>query len=203
MVLNVIHIGKCGGSTVHAVLKQHKIPHTSIHIKKPIFHEKDTYLIVIRNPIDRCISAFNWRYKLVVLDKSQPTRFAGEKDILQKYACVNTFAENIAEFDIHTSYIHHIREDIHFYLHDFLKQCKKEHILGVITQENLYHDIQQLFPIHNTSIHLNKNNSKKDTTLSTVGYNALKQYLQKDYECIHRLWEMGCLTQEQYTILSK
>ena len=55
-------------------------------------------MIVIRNPIDRFISAFNWRYKLVVLDKTQEERFVGEKNTLIKYSRVNNLSENIGDF---------------------------------------------------------------------------------------------------------
>ena len=203
MVLKVIHIGKCGGSTLTSILNKNNLENERIHMKKPEFHTNDRYVIVIRNPIARFISAFNWRYKLVVLDKTQENRFAGEKNTLVQYDSVNTLAENIGEFDVHTTYIHHIYEDIQFYLHDFLKQCKKENIVGVVTQENLYHDIQQIFNICDANTHINKNDSKNDTYISTLGYDRLKQYLHKDYACIDRLYAMGCLTQGQYDTLSK
>jgi hypothetical protein len=144
MGVQLIHIGKCGGSTVASLLDKHNIRTRHVHIKKPVFNPRDKYLIVIRNPIDRFISAFNWRYKLVVLDETQKNRFPGERDILTKYATVNNLAENIAAFDVNKTYIHHIREDISYYLSDFLQKCKKENILGVVTQENLNHDMEQI-----------------------------------------------------------
>jgi len=200
--MKLIHIGKCGGSTVTHILSKNNINHEYVHITKPIFDEKCKYLIVIRNPIDRFISAFNWRYKLVVLDKTQENRFVSEKDTLIKYGCVNNLAENIAFFDINETYIHHIYEDINFYLHDFLGKCKKENIIGVVTQEDLNYDIKQIFNISNDNVHIFDNN-KSDKYISNIGYNLLKQYLYKDYECINKLFDMGCLTDKQYNILSK
>ena len=204
MVINVIHIGKCGGSTVNHILKKNNIKHQTIHVSKPIFDPNCKYLIVIRNPIDRFISAFNWRYKLVVLDKTQQKRFKFEKDTLQKYGCINNLAENIDSFDIDKSYIHHIKEDIHFYLNDFLGKCKKENIIGVITLEDLNNDIKQICNISNdTVIHINNNKSKLDKCISDLGYDLLKKYLFKDYECINKLFIMGCLSDKQHNILSK
>lgn len=203
MGLTVIHVGKCGGLTLISLLEKHKIPHSHVHIKKPVFNSADKYIILLRNPIDRFISAFNWRYKLVVFDKSQENRFPGEKKILAKYTTVNSLAENIADFDIQKTYIHHIRENIDFYLSDFLTKCQKENILGVVTQENLNNDIHSIFNIRNDSIHINKNTKIADKYLSDTGYDSLKKYLQKDYECIDTLFAMGCLSAEQYYVLSR
>jgi hypothetical protein len=201
--MQVIHIGKCGGSTVMNVLKKNKIESKEIHIVEPQFNNKHKYLIVIRNPIDRFISAFNWRYKLVVIDKKQEKRFLDEKNTLTKYNCVNTLAENILDFDVKKTYIHHIYENIDFYLSNFLKKCKKENIIGVVTQENLEYDINQIFKISVNNIHIFKNNTKTDKYLSNKGYDLLKKYLYKDYECIDKLFSLGCLTQKQYDVLSK
>ena len=182
--IKIIHIGKCGGSTVSCILNKFNIKHENIHIIKPIFDDNYKYLILIRNPIDRIISAFNWRYKLVILNKMQENRFA----------------ENINDFNINKLYIHHIYEDINFYLGNFLQNIKKENIIGVVTQEDLNNDIKEIFNIYDDNIH---NNTKSDKYISNIGYNLLKQYLYKDYECIHKLYSMGLLSDKQYNILSK
>jgi hypothetical protein len=202
MAIHVIHIGKCGGTTLTHILKTNKIDHQIIHVKKPIFNDNYKYLIIIRNPIDRFISAFNWRYKLVVLDKTQENRFVGEKDTLIKYKSANNLAEHIDDFYINKPYIHHISEDINFYLNDFLIKCKKENILGVVTQEYLDDDIKQILNICSDNMHQN-NNPSSDKYISNLGYDLLKQYLHNDYKCINKLFDMGCLSDKQYKILSK
>jgi hypothetical protein len=202
MHIRVIHIGKCGGSTVSCILNKFGIKHENIHIVKCTFDDNYKYLIVIRNPIDRVISAFNWRYKLVVLDKTQENRFVGEKDTLEKYGCVNNFAENIDCFDISKSYIHHIYEDINFYLCDFLKNVKKENVIGVVTQEDLKNDIKFIFNICNNNIHIH-NNTEACKYISEKGRQLLKQHLYKDYECVNKLFALGLLSDKQYSVLSK
>ena len=78
-----VHIGKCGGSSLWQVipdsplLKKRFNNVTKVHISKPPIFNKASYLIVLRNPIKRAISAFNWRYKLVVERSLQRTRFEG------------------------------------------------------------------------------------------------------------------------------
>ena len=66
-----IHIGKCGGGTLRDALKSSEIIKknfnklTDIHIKKPPIKKKSKYVILIRNPLDRSISAFNYQLKLM------------------------------------------------------------------------------------------------------------------------------------------
>ena len=73
MDFTIIHIGKCGGSAVYNTLQKHNIKYSYIHynFNHKKFKENHKYLIMLRNPISRFISAFNWRYKLVLIDKKQ------------------------------------------------------------------------------------------------------------------------------------
>lgn len=130
----LIHIGKCGGSTVRDGIKnatRNFISH-EVHIKKPVYRPDLKYIIVARGPISRLISAFQWRYKLVVSDGHQRNRFEEEYDVLLKYRSLNNIAEALyhenGEPNLNTHQeirkIHHIREDISFYLHDLLARCK-------------------------------------------------------------------------------
>ena len=61
-----IHIGKCGGSSVIEELKRKNIKFIEKHVGKVKFRNNKKYYIIIRNPISRFVSAFDWRYKLVV-----------------------------------------------------------------------------------------------------------------------------------------
>jgi hypothetical protein len=197
-----VHIGKCGGATVNKFCKINNIKHEVVHIRQCKFDSNKKYLILLRNPIKRFISAFNWRYKLVVDDKIQSNRFPGEKETLEKYKTVNNLAENICMFDVNKTYIHHIKEDINYYIEDFLKKCKKENILYVMTTETLDQDLFDLFNIHNNlreHVHVNLN---YDKNLSQAAYENLKKYLVKDYQCISKLYELGVLSNDKYNFLS-
>jgi len=205
MGLIIIHIGKCAGSSLREILTLNNINYSVVHLKKAQFNKNNKYVIILRNPISRFISAFNWRYKLVVLDKVQKNRFPGERKILLKYKNVNTFSKHIDNYDKVKNYIHHIYENINFYLCDFLKKAKKENILGIITQENLIEDIKTIFNINianNNNIELRKNDTYVYKFMSQQGHELVKKYLCKDYKCIDKLFEMGCLTTEQYKVLS-
>ena len=100
-VLVYIHIGKCGGVTLEKAIKDSPVVKGlfasvhKVHIQKPPIIKNASYAIVVRNPIDRAISAFNWRYKLVVIDETQKHRFDGEYDILKKYGTLNALSEEL------------------------------------------------------------------------------------------------------------
>jgi len=197
-----IHIGKCGGSTVSQILRTLNISHNILHIQPVTFRPNKKYIILIRNPIQRFISAFNWRCKLVLHEKSQLNRFVGEKHFLEKYQNANQLAESLFTPNGFTKdqYIHHIYEDINYYLENFLKNCNPQNILAVLTTETLDDDIKKIWNTSGQIPQLNKN--KESTYLSELSYQNLKQFLKKDYECIDKLYEMGLLSLEKYKILS-
>jgi hypothetical protein len=196
-----IHVGKCGGSSVIEAFSKAHIPFELKHITQVTYDATKQYVLLLRNPIDRFISAFNWRYKLVCDDQVQKNRFVGEFDLLKKYGTVNTLAENIHLFSKEHDYIHHIKEDIDFYIGDFLNTCDTENVIAVLTTETLADDLKLFFNI-STVEHL-KENKTYDTHLSALGRANLKAFLHRDYQCIEQLHTMGLLSNEKYNFLSK
>jgi len=207
----LIHIGKCGGSSVLEALKKIIYNLKYVHICKPVFEINTKYIITIRNPIDRFISAFNWRYHNVVTTKGQKNRYKGEDQLLKHYQNVNALAEDLytANGQIYINlkkdkyYIHHIYEDINFYLGDFLHKCKKSSIYAVILTETLDNDLNRLFGIPKNNVPHELKNNNYSKYLSELGYSNLKKWLRKDYECILKLYKMNLITEKQYDILSK
>ncbi len=202
-----IHIGKCAGTTVRRELGKGGYRFLEIHLARVKFRKDKKFIIVLRNPVARFVSAFNWRYKLVVENGDQANRFRGEKKNLQKYQTANNLAENL--YDTHGNlvidlskngfYIHHIREDIHYHIGDFLRNCQKENIEACMAVETLGKDMKKYF---NREVTHRMKQNKKDTFLSELAIKNLIQYLQKDYDCIEKVNEMGLLSSEQYQLLS-
>lgn len=198
----LIHIGKCGGSSLRTAIQQSdKLRVTDvIHVTKPVFLKNKNYYIVARDPISRCMSAFNWRYKLVVVDQSQKDRFKGEYEILKKYETLNNISEKLYDTsgNLHLEAasefekIHHLHERISFYLKDFLVKCPHTRIKGVLMQETLNHDIEKHFGVNSNKIGQEKRN-KRDTgnDLSSLGKQNLVRYLHDDYNCLFHLYSLG------------
>ena len=204
--LGIIHIGKCGGSTVSSELRSKNVKFSQIHIIEAIYEPNKNYVIVIRNPIKRFISAFNWRYYLVCDSKIQENRFKNEKNILNQYKNVDNLCNDLEiNPDIFNgspssgNYIHHLREDIYFYLKSFIKKCPKKQILGVICTETLKDDMKNIFDID--IIKHENNNSKYNKIITDKSYEILKTYLKNDYIIIDQMYKCGWISDKQYKIL--
>jgi hypothetical protein len=202
----LIHIGKCGGRTVKDGVKNavHNSATHKVHARKPIYRKDLNYIIIARGPVSRLISAFRWRYKLVVSDGGQRDRFEGEYDVLIKYGSLNNLAEAlyyengeanlIAQQEIRK--IHHIREDISFYLRDLLSRCHPSQIIAVLMQENLDEDIFRVFGYRNEFYRHRNPASAEDKELSDTGLKNLMRFFEEDYEALTKLYCWGKIDRE-------
>ena len=206
--LVIIHIGKCGGSTVSNTLQINNIKYTGIHISKVEYNKDKKYVIVIRNPVQRFISAFNWRYYLVCDIEKQKNRFKNEKEKLEKYKNIDNLCEELKHdkniFNGNKksgNYIHHLKEDIFYYLENFIDKCPKKQILGVICTETLKTDVKNIFDI-DVKKH-KKNNKNYSKNITDKNYKILKSYLKKDYEIIDKMYKYNWINDNQYSFLQK
>ena len=179
-----------------------------VHTHKPVFRKDLKYLIVARNPLSRAISAFRWRYKLVVEDGAQRDRFAGEYEVLLKYGSLNALAESLydvsgkpniqAHIDIRK--VHHLREDIAFYISELLDKCNPEQIIAVLMQESLNEDLFRVFGYRN-ELETHKNPQKKGGDgLSVQAELNLKHFLYEDYNALTKLYCLGKINRETFLL---
>ena len=197
---NLIHIGKTGGSTISKYLTNNNIQYNKIHCKQIDYEKDKNYIITLRNPISRFISAFNWRYKKFLNNEIIKNRFNEYKiifelSIYEKYQNINNLAEKLYINNKLNEELHlelrtiksHLFMNIDFYISNFLEQCPKDKIYKVITNENLNKDMKSLFNIDITDREKDNKNFDKIKRLSKQGYLNLKKYLEKDYKCINKL----------------
>ena len=209
----LIGMGKCGYATLTTEFTKHKIPHVPTHASQTIYQPGKKYVLLIRNPIQRFVSAFNWRYHLLSnkLISERPYELAG----LEKYKPVNNIAEKLYNSDgtlndeIHTFITHkyitdipaHFGLGVDFYIGDFVNKYSPEDLLGVVTTEHIRDDVKRLFGIELTE-HQHKNAGNYDTYLSERAYANLRKYLKPGYDCIDKLYANGSISQIQYHSLS-
>lgn len=191
----LIHIGKCGGTSVGKHFK------STIHISQPKYNPEQTYSILIRNPIDRFISAFNWRYYLVIDCGRDKKRFKGEYELLSEIGNVNNLCENIEKYDLYgNDYIHHIYESIDYYLSPIIDNLSEDNVDVVLTTKYLDTDFYDAFGFH-LGRHEKNNGTRYDKNISELGRQKVADFLVEDYDIIERLNNLGLLKDYQYEYL--
>lgn len=215
-----IHVGKCGGLTINKYLIENNLNFNHIHIKKlNLIRKDDKFLICLRNPIKRFISAYYYSQSKIILDKLHSPNFPrkimlmNQNKIFNKYKNVNNLINDLkinknivnGKRNIEPNYIQHVKEDINYYLGDILDNIKNEQIIGITCQETLNEDLKRIFN-YELKTSKNINEQYKDPeylTLTDENYKILKDYLKKDYEIIDKLYKRNLISEKQYEILSK
>lgn len=201
-----VHIGKCGGASLEKELRGSPLIQReyrrilNVHIRKPPTSSTADYVIVVRNPIARALSAFNWRYYLTVEQQSQRRRFPGEYRILSKYGNLNNLAEALFEEGVlveevanEFESVHHLRENISFYLDELLGSVKASQIFAVFTTEFLDQEMQQILGSTPTNrVHEHKSRtSAHQNNLSDRAIKNLSRYLAADFQAVEELCDMA------------
>jgi len=217
--LAFIHIGKCGGETVNTVLKESRVVAerfnrvSRTHVARPVYKPANRYLFVVRNPISRAISAFNWRYRLVITSRTSDRRFPGEREVLARYQTLDALALALYDGDRlradvarDVRKIHHLREDIAFYLGHAFDVITSEQIFAVLCQEFLDADIKTYLGISGVErVHDNRSaTSKPHTELTDRARANLARFLARDYACLEQLLSLFPIAAERReTLLRK
>ncbi|MCA8882253.1 MAG: hypothetical protein KDA50_00635 [Rhodobacteraceae bacterium] len=206
----LIHVGKSGGTSLRKALQQTPLGQEvhSVHIRRPPIRSSLSYYIVARGPISRAVSAFNWRYKLVVTDGAQRDRVPGEFDLLTRYETLNNLAHDLYAEDgtpngaVIDAFgrMHHIRENIAFYLDPLLDRIDPGQIREVLMQENLNADIERVLGVrierrdkqHGDSV------DPARKALDPRAQANLRRFLARDFACLNRLYCWGKIDQDTY-----
>ena len=215
--LHLIHIGKCAGTSIRKkILASEKASCYSkvivTHVVRPIYSSRDDHVLLLRGPISRSLSAFNWRYYLVVEQGKQSNRFRGEKNILLKYQNLNALAESLYLEDgrpnkktcSEYNSIHHLRESISYYLTSQFFDLDPLQVLGVICQNDLKTccaDVLGISDIPQINSHGVKFSVSIENSLSKVAQANLRRFLKSDYAAIAKLYAMGYLSPDNFQIL--
>ena len=211
-----IHIGKCGGSSLwDAVRRSPPVVErfssvSKVHCAKPPILQNSSYLIVIRNPISRAISAFNWRYKLLVEDVVKKSIFKTEYNTLYKYQSLNLLAEALYADGMLNQQVAkefrsivHLREDISFYLTELLNTISPTQVYAVITTEQLDQDVSEYLQVDSVP-RVHANGFKTDHSklhLSDLARCNLRKFLDADYKAIEKLLSFFPISNQKREIL--
>ncbi|MEM6638062.1 MAG: sulfotransferase family 2 domain-containing protein [Pseudomonadota bacterium] len=196
----LVHVGKCGGGSFRASLVETELSKfvRNVHVHKPPLDTRYKYWLLIRNPLDRTVSAFRWRHKLVVEDRKKVGNQVEQK-AFARFSTINDIAEELydaggqpnAEVQWLFRGIGHVGTDIHFYLSELLDRANADQIEHVFMQEFLDEDLIQILGAKtNHRRHYNQSSSWRDH-LSDRGAKNLRRIIEPDYAIVGRLFAMG------------
>lgn len=202
-----VHVGKCGGSTVEAAIGRSSFKNQthSVHLRPAPHLPRMKYLLVVRNPVERVLSAFNWRYRLVVEESLQETRFPGERKVLEKYRSLNALAEGlyvdgllnpVVASDFQK--IHHVAEGFDYHLREVLDCCRPDQIIGVLMQETLDEDLLRVLGVSSELREKDNSSSSRDRSLNERALSNLRRFLCKDYTVLLQLYLLGLISKERF-----
>lgn len=197
----IIHIGKCGGGSLMEELKKINKKIKKCHHKKPEIKNKFNYIILIRDPINRFISAFNWKKFVCSTRKKDSNEIKGYK----YWKNINNLAENLYDKNDNINEMalklikssNHLHLDINYYLKEILPFCNRNNC-DVIRFEHYNDDINNIFNIEIKSQKHVYDKKESSKYVSDKGIKNLKRFLEKDYNCFHKLKEKNIINEEYY-----
>jgi hypothetical protein len=195
-----IHIGKSGGSTVKKTFPTWKC----VHLRKVKFSSESTYSMVLRNPIDRFISAFYYRRDIYNQGKSHQPYIDYEKEIYTKYNDIHRFAEALPFLDKSTvSGIGNIKESIYYYLGDIIDKLDNSNVTHILCTHFLDEEILKIKPDYSRLVLKDNSKNRNKIPISPALLQNIEDFVQLDFNIIDELNRKGLLTPRQYHILSK
>ena len=210
-MLYIVHIGKCGGGTIFIECKKKKIKFEKAHCRKPKLRNKYQYVILIRDPINRFISAFNRKMFRCLTKRGQrlhgkkPYKNIKESEGFRYWKNINNLAENLFDDQGNMNemaselikYSNHLHLNIHFYLNRLLPFCNSNNC-QVIRYEYYNEDIKEVLKLKTVSTINHRFKSQYSKYVSDKGKNNLRKLLKKDYECFKKLKEKGIIDDKYY-----
>lgn len=204
---DLIHVGKCGGSSVVHELKRKEFDFEHFHLRKPIAAPDRRYIVLVRDPLTRFVSAFNWRCHLLcvgdqrqedagIMIYSRPLteRESLERSFLSQFKDANELAERLMPIESQDSLplssmlklIGHVQAGFSWHLDHLLDVIDPQQLLGVICAENFKDDFEALFGFRPT-LAINRDYTHRPTELSELACKNLKHGFEAEYRTLARL----------------
>lgn len=224
----LIHVGKCGGANITYKFKEiHNINISQIHVwntdknqRKQIIKNNDLCLL-LRNPIDRYISIFNYWYEFnlkyinneIVPHIEQVKKYSPYFEIFKTADSLAVLLSSENKELKQKAYnfmkiMQHIKEGLCWYLCDEETiVSNKENFKFVIRQEHYKEDFKKYYDYlcykyniknsnYNYFIENPSNKTKTDKYISPKGIVNLKKYFKKDYDFLQILIRENIINKE-------
>ncbi len=200
---DLVHVGKCGGMSAVLSLRAANFQFSQFHLQKPIASPNKAYVILVRDPVARFVSAFNWRKHLYSTGVLPPTNATGplsklrhqaERELIFMIESANALAEQLGSDSSSEassassllSLIGHIPQGFDWYLSSLIEQIEPRQIVGFICTENFSDDFEYLFGF-SPSRDRNRLNLTPGVQISEKGRASIAKESDKEYAVLHKL----------------
>jgi len=223
MQLHLIHVGKCAGESVQTALNQHKLYPKEHHcgtsnndLAELILSGDPScfFIVLVRDPVKRFVSAFEWDLWEKVLSRDAPPKFELWGQIYETFQTANDLAEALTSKDTATRVMAdrairagrlHMQMDLGWYLPPHVARKLTPENASAVRVENIVDDFNALveklggtrppdfaFPFSKNDY---KSNLPSDRTspLSALAISNVKDYSIASYETIRILAEGGIM----------
>jgi len=202
----LVHVGKCGGTSAVEELRERGYRCEHVHLRRPEVDPGRRYVILVRDPIARTVSAFNWRRRLFAAgtlsaagaDPVARLRHAAEHDFLSRFANVNEFAERLEFLAGHEispmvtmmQLIGHVPHGFAWHLDGLLRRIEPRQLAGIVATERFAEDFERVFGFPPVA-RRNRHDGGDSTVLSARGRENLARVLAPEYETLAALAELA------------
>lgn len=201
MPFDLVHVGKCGGTSAATELRSHGYRFDHVHLRRPEFGPDRRYVVLVRDPVARFVSAYNWRRHLIAEgslatsdDPMGRLRHEAERSLLATFADVGSFAEALVpkpgyEVSPALTMMHvigHVPQGFGWHLDGLLRRIEPRQLLGVVATERFASDMERLFgfvPVTRRNAHA----GSVGPPLSPLGLANLTRVLAPEYETLAEL----------------
>jgi hypothetical protein len=200
---DLVHVGKCGGATVATALQQAGYSFEHVHMRRPRVSPTRSYVVLVRDPMARFVSAFNWRRHRLShgLSPQGPKRdpiwrlkHESEWAFISMLESAEALAEQlVAEpgFDVSPAItlmnlIGHVPQGFAWYLGRLLDEIVPSQLLAVVCQERLEGDMHDAFGIR-PSVSQHRDYPRLSEELSPLARANLMQVFSEEYRTLEKL----------------
>ena len=213
----LMHVGKCSGTflihNIYKIIPKNNFIHIH-HANQPINTLSPNpelliknrgvvkFICTFRHPIDRWVSAFNFKCNKFLTKNTPRGQWKNEKEGFQKYKTANNLAEQLYDDDgnpdenAHDFAINgcdHFKFNLNHYLCNF----NKNHNVEVIRHEHINDDFLKIFNVETIKIEGQlQPNPKKNDEITLKAYNNLKRFLKQEYDLINNFASYGFISEE-------
>lgn len=205
-----VHIGKCGGSTLLEALRQSDDlgRFFYVHMVPPPLLPGARYILAVRNPLSRFVSAFN--HHLASFRAGRPERGdpAAIAELFTRFGDVGQLAGRLMgrdgpdpELADLVARIGHLHRGLDFYLGALLRSPAASGIGPVFVQETLTEDIRRLIGSDPPASRRRVSGEGWRASLEARPAANLSRFLAADFAVIERLRQIGLVEGERAHLL--